>query len=208
MLDILNQYINTYNQAEFNLTYKKYLGFISQEADVKIKKSRSFLHYERVFNRLIDFKQDYFYIGEMYYLLSQLIFGLRFVEVASLRITNDKKSYIIKVNSSKGTDDRLFIYPVSSPLVSTLVNLASAGIKQFSYKEYSRALLKANPNFYKMFNPGHLAVSHVARHLYVQSLFYVLKFKKKQVNKLLGWKNEDTIDSYTDEDIFKEFKRD
>lgn len=195
--------MNPYN---LTLSFPDYLDTLKDGLPYTFKPPVCLDMYSKIFTLITAMKSDYFNAGDYYVFLSQLLFGCRISEVSSLVISKDDKRLLVNINSLKGTGDRSLSFTISLPVIKTYIRLSETVYGCPSYKSYYRSLLKANPNLYQGLDMPHLTSTHLARHFYIQVLYYVLGLTRDQVQNVLSWKRDDTLDSYIDQHIWKPFK--
>lgn len=187
-----------FSNANISFSFQDYVDVLAMNYTSESISKKHFNFFKSVFDFMTSFKSDYFTLGDLRIFLTQLLFGLRFAEVESMYYHNDKEFFTVHVKSLKGTRDRNIVYDNSSPLLKAYISLLTKNIPAVSYKAYYRALYRSNPNFYCRFAVNHLHATHLPRHFFIQTLFYILNMSKSAVQKSLSWYNNETIESYID----------
>jgi len=202
MLDVEKK-MSRFTQYPLRTSFEDYLATLSNAfSSGKVNGScRAF--YQEIFRWLTDMKLDYLNAGDMYMFLCQLLFGCRFSEVPfiSTKVTGD--SLCVDIISLKGTQNRFLLYSVSSPLITLFLSLGDTVFTLPSYKSYYQSLKRSCPNLYSRLEAPHLLATHLARHYFIQVLFYVLGLSKSKVIDILSWMRDDTINSYIDQKIWR-----
>lgn len=188
------------------LSFPEYLDTLKDGLPYTVNSGVCLEMYSKIFFSLTDLKSDYFNAGDYYVFLSQLLFGCRISEVMTLDRVLTKTNLTVKINSLKGTGDRRLSFKTSLPVIKTYITLSDKVFNCPSYHSYYRSLLKANPNLYQRLEIPHLAATHLARHFYIQVLYYVFGLSRDQVKGVLSWKRNDTLDNYIDQHIWKSLK--
>jgi len=192
-----------FSHSSYSLSFSDYIDVIYSTFVKKPVSGSCMSFYESIFDLLTNWKRDFFNNGDVYIFLCQLLLGCRFAEVSGLGFRRSDTSLVVTVRSLKGTQDRHISYSLSSPLLKTFLPLLNMSLTLPSYKSYYRSLQSSNPNLYSRFESGHLLASHLPRHFFVQVLFYVCSISKSEVQNILGWSRDDTIESYIDQNIWK-----
>lgn len=192
---------------DMKLLYSEYVDILSKGFNSKSTNKKYYDYYKDVFIYMTGWKKDFFSLGNVRVFIIQLLTGCRYSEVESLVYNITDTEIIIHVKSIKGTGDRIVSYDRSIALISHLCELIVTDLPPINYKSHYKSLYRSNGNFYIKFEPGHLNATHAPRHLFVQVLYYVLNISKDEVQRILSWHRDDTIESYIDKDLFKIFVR-
>ena len=198
----IEKVMKRFNPFAFNLSYSDYLVAINGfDPPSSVDKWQAGL-YSKILKRFLEFRASEFNVGDCYILLSQLLLGCRFSETLTIKWALAKNLLGVNVRCLKGKNTRNLLFPSHLPVVHDYVTLLGQDCTKPSYAAYCRSLVKSNPNFYRIISGSHLTVSHLARHFYVQSLYYVLCYSEKAVQERMCWESDETIDSYIDRDIW------
>lgn len=157
-----------------------------------------FVFFNSIYEKMTTLRKDYFYKQEWLYLLSQMLFGIRAREYTTLHLGLRQEVLWAVVTSAKHTEDRKIIFRKLSPLLEDYWKLHEECPIRLSYKAYYRSLRRSNGSFFHSYNLPHLTATHLVRHFYVQCLYYVMTQTKTVIKKHMGWKNNETIESYLD----------
>lgn len=202
MLDNINLLMKRFNPFHVTFSYKDYCELLNEELCCKKWSAKGFEKYEPIFKFLTTMKKDFFYRSEWFYFISQLMFGARIGEVPKMYLQVKKSKLIANIRSEKGSMDRTVIFKSSSPFVALLIEFMDNKPQVLTYKNYYRALLNANPNFFIRFKSNHLTATHIIRHFAVQTMYFVLKASREKIAKFMGWYHVNTSKAYTDKKLF------
>ncbi len=192
---------------DMKLLYSDYVDILSKGFNSKSTSKKYYDYYKDVFIWITGWKKDFFSLGNLRIFIIQLLIGCRYSEIETLDFNITDDEIVIYVKSTKGTKDRIITYKRSFALISHLCDLIQMDIPVINYKSHYKSLYRSNANFYMKFEAAHLNATHAPRHLFVQVLYYVLKISKDEVQRILSWHRDDTIESYIDKDLFKVFVR-
>lgn len=161
-----------------------------------------FIFFQGIYDKMTTLRKDYFFKQEWLYLLSQMLFGIRAKEYPDMVVNRIQDCVYGIVSSEKHTEDRKIIFKKVSPLLVDYMALLDECPIRLSYKSYYRSLRRSNGSFFHSYNLPHLTATHLIRHFYIQCLYYVMTQTKTVIQKHMGWKHKDTIESYLDLEIW------
>jgi hypothetical protein len=184
------------------LYYKEYVELLQQlepgyEMDIEW-----YLYYSSIWERLWGFKSGFFSESSLIYMLEQLLTGCRYAALQGLSIDDVCPPLTLRVPAVKNSLPSVFSYDQPPPPLTNLLSSRRSCTNRPSYYGYRRELLQANPNFFFSFPPGHLGSTHIFRYFFVQVLHYVCGVPLAELHLLLGWRSEDSIESYIDPKTF------
>lgn len=198
MLKSLDLMCRTFSQPAIRITFGDYIEVYKKYFNTTSAYIPYYKFFEKVFVLMTAFNKDYFRMGDWFFFLSQLLFGIRSAELKRMTCLPSKRYFEVSVHSAKGSIDRYLRFSLASPMIKLYANMHIARPMLIDYKPYYRALKRANPNFYYSIDCKHLSVTHLTRHFLCQCLKYVLRLKRVDISSFFGWFNQKTIDNYTD----------
>jgi len=202
MLDI-EKSINRFNPFKFELLFDDYLNIIGKGEVKGRKEALTQIRYMNILKLILGFRAADFNSGDCYVLLTQLFTGCRFSEVGSLQWVITGEKLVLTIRCLKGSEFRFIYLPALLPVVLTYIDLLDKHCATPNYKAYCRSLIHSNPNFYAIVKGSHLAVSHLVRHFYIQTLYFVLGHSGECIQERMGWRSSETIENYIDQGIWR-----
>ncbi|MBA7576327.1 hypothetical protein ES708_18166 [subsurface metagenome] len=182
--------------------YGEYVKLLSQLVPGKAIDQQWYLYYSSAWERLWDLKRGFFSESSLVFMLLQLLTGCRYTSLQGLSVGQAYPPLTLKVPAVKGSLPSVFIYSYPPSSLTNLLSSRRTRSYRSSYWGYRRELLHANPGFFSSFPPHHLGATHVFRYFFVQVLHYVCRVPLAELQPLLGWRREDSIESYIDSKIF------
>ncbi|MBA7540064.1 hypothetical protein ES705_32353 [subsurface metagenome] len=182
--------------------YGQYVELLSQLLPGKGPDQQWYLYYASPWERLWDLKRGFFSESSLVFMIMQLLTGCRYKALQELSVGQAYPPLTLSVPSVKGSLPSVFSYSYPPPSLTNLLSSRRTRTNRLSYWQYRRELLHANPGFFSSFPRGHLGATHTFRYFFIQVLHYVCQVPLAELQLLLGWRREDSIESYIDPKIF------
>jgi len=182
--------------------YGQYVELLSQLLPGKGIDQQWYLCYSSPWDGLWDLKRGFFSESSLVFMIMQLLTGCRYKALQELSVDQAYPPLTLRVPAVKGSLPSVFSYGYPPPSLTNLLSSRRTITNRPSYWQYRRELLQANPGFFSSFPPEHLGATHVFRYFFIQVLHYVCRVPLAQLQLLLGWRKEDSIEYYIDSKIF------
>lgn len=135
-------------------------------------------------------------------LYAQLLTGCRVGEVVRLRVHAKARYTEIFWATNKTQSERYVRLITSSPILRDWECVRQSYQGTLCYRTYYEELYHVLPSACRQIASGHLTGTHIIRHYYVQTLYYVCGLTAKEIQVIMGWYGDSTIASYIDRKLF------
>ncbi|MBA7679504.1 hypothetical protein ES703_87801 [subsurface metagenome] len=182
--------------------FREYVQVLSQLAEHGSVCREMYMAYAKAWTRLFSLHWECLSPRSVSCIMAQLLTGCRVSSLPGLVISQAGSLFTLSLPRTKGGLATMFEYENPPPSLIALLALRSSWMDPISYWQYRRELAAANPNIFSNRPSGYLGCTHLFRYFFVQVLHHVLGMSLPELTKLMGWRSEDSVESYVDSSIF------